>query len=108
MIGRTNHSTPSTTPPRLPPLPVDALDPYARATFDGVGPGGAANLVVTMAHHPRLSERFLPGDDRPGVGGALRPPPRGSPSCALRPGGAAGTSGSSTPGCHCGPASHKS
>lgn len=46
--------------PRLAPLPADDLSPYARTVFDGVGPGGAANLVATMARHPRLFERFVP------------------------------------------------
>ena len=45
--------------PRLAPLAPDELDPYARQVFDGVGAGGAANMVATMAHHRRLFERFL-------------------------------------------------
>ena len=46
--------------PRLAPLPPSELSPYARQVFDNVGPGGAANLVATLAHQPELFERFLP------------------------------------------------
>lgn len=45
---------------RLSPLDRAELSPYARQVFDGVGPGGAANLVATLAHQPDLFERFLP------------------------------------------------
>jgi 4-carboxymuconolactone decarboxylase len=55
-----NRTTPGPHEPRLPPLARSELSPYARQIFDNVGPGGAANLVATLAHQPELFERFLP------------------------------------------------
>ena len=55
-----NPTTPGQHDPRLPPLARSELSPYARQIFDNVGPGGAANLVATLAHQPELFERFLP------------------------------------------------
>ncbi len=55
-----NPTTPGPHAPRLAPLARAELSPYARQVFDNVGPGGAANLVATLAHQPELFERFLP------------------------------------------------
>ncbi len=59
MDDRVGTSAPETGEPRLAPLDRVNLSPYARQVFDDVGPGGAANLVATLAHQPELFERFL-------------------------------------------------
>jgi alkylhydroperoxidase family enzyme len=52
-------SAPATGEPRLAPLDRAELSPYAGQVFDDVPPGGAVNLVATLAHQPALFERFL-------------------------------------------------
>jgi alkylhydroperoxidase family enzyme len=59
MDDRAGTASPGTGEPRLAPLDRAALSPYARQVFDGVPPGGAVNLVATLAHQPALFERFL-------------------------------------------------
>lgn len=46
--------------PRLSPLDRSQLSSFAAEIFDNVGPGGAANLVATLAHQPALFEAYLP------------------------------------------------
>jgi 4-carboxymuconolactone decarboxylase len=59
MNDRVGPSVPGTGEPRLAPLDRADLSPYARQIFDDVPPGGAVNLVATLAHQPALFERFL-------------------------------------------------